>query len=424
MKDEADVKRSASGAYAWVILAISVLIVFLVSGARSGFTVFVAPMERELGWDRASVSAAAALNLAVYGATQPLAGIFTSRFGVKRVLIGGTTLVATGFGGLFWVDSVWYLSLFYGVIFGIGISFASLIPASVLVARWFSHRQGLTQGMVAAARPAGQILFVPVVAALILGFGWRTSYLLTGLFVALAIPLIYWLVRERPSGESNGSARSPPIGTDAELENHHRLHTAQRSFVFWALAVGFFTCGFTDQFVALHLVPFAEGAGVPGVAAANLFALLSAAGVFGSLVSGWLSDVFSPKHCLVLAYGLRVLAFPMLLLFMVEANVLWLVSFAIIFGLTFIANMAPAVRIVRDTYGMEATGRLIGWLLFGHQIGGAAGTYLGGLIYKETHSYELAFILMILVAFLGVCFTIHLRPWQQVNPHRTAETSR
>ncbi|MGH3343246.1 MAG: MFS transporter [Carbonactinosporaceae bacterium] len=408
MKDAAGVKRSVSPGYAWVILGISTLTVFLVSGARSGFTVFVAPMETDLGWDRATVSAAAALNLAVYGATQPLAGMFTSRFGVKRVLIGGTTLVAAGFGGLFWVDSAWYLLLFYGVIFGIGVSFASLIPASVLVARWFSHRQGLTQGTVAAARPAGQILFVPLVAALILEFGWRGSYLLTGLFVALAIPFIFWLVRERPADEIHDAGRNPTITAEADNESGHTLRTWPRSFTFWALAFGFFSCGFTDQFVALHLVPFAESTGLHSVAAANLFALLSAAGIFGSLTSGWLTDIFSPKYCLVLAYGLRVLAFPILLAPTAD-NVFWLVLFAIIFGLTYIANMAPTVRIARDTYGVGATGGVIGWLLFGHQIGGASGTYLGGLIYKETHSYQLAFIIMMLVALLGVCFTLRLR---------------
>jgi MFS family permease len=201
--------------YGWVIVAVSVLIVFLVSGARSAFTVFIAPMEGDLGWERATVSAVAALNLVVYGVTQPLAGTMTDRFGAKSVMVGGTVFVAAGFGGLFWVSSVWYLAVFYGVLFGIGVSFASLIPTSVLVARWFDRRQGMAQGIVTAARPAGQTIFVPVVAALILALGWRETYLALGLAMAVSIPLILWNPHRRAplAKPSLDRKRRSPCGT-------------------------------------------------------------------------------------------------------------------------------------------------------------------------------------------------------------------
>ncbi len=289
MKDRSPTTWSFS--YGWIIVAISVLVVFLVSGARSAFTVFITPMEGDLGWDRASVSAAAALNLLVYGVTQPLAGTFTDRFGARATILGGTLLVAAGFGGLFWVTSVWYLSLFYSVIFGIGVFFASLIPTSVLVARWFDRRQGMAQGIVTAARPAGQTIFVPVVAALILAFGWRETYLAVGVAMVVSVPLVLWFVRERPPEQDEASEEQ----TD-EPRGAFSMRSALGTFTFWALAVGFFVCGFTDQFVAIHLVPFAEGEEISSVTAANSFAVLSAAGVVGSVAAGWLSDIFSRKR--------------------------------------------------------------------------------------------------------------------------------
>lgn len=405
MKDTSEASSFSRFSYAWLIVAVCTVVVFLVSGARSAFTVFIAPMEEDLGWGRASVSAVTALNLVVYGATQPLAGRFTDAFGAKKVLVGGALLVAVGFGGLFWVSSIWYLSVFYGVVFGIGVSFASLIPTAVLVARWYDRKQGTAQGIVTAARPAGQTVFVPIAAALIVFLGWRSTYLLVGIAMLVAVPLVLWLVRERPQAQGCGV----PHRSSAVAPGEARSTSLLRDSTFIALAVGFFFCGFTDQFVAIHLVPFGQAVGISSVTAANAFAVLSAAGVIGSVAGGWLSDLFSDKYMLTLVYGLRVVSFPMLFVVALNDSVLWMFVFAAIFGVTFIANMAPAVGIIRDGYGTAATGRLVGWLLFGHQLGGAAGTYLGGLIYELTHSYTLAFAIMALGALVAVCFTLGIR---------------
>jgi MFS family permease len=392
--------------YGWVIVAISAVVIFLVSGARSAFTVFIAPMEGDLGWDRTVVSSIAALNLAIYGITQPLAGTLTDRFGAKPVMIGGTLLVAVGFGGLFWVSSVWYLAVFYGVLFGAGISFASLVPTSVLVARWFERRQGMAQGVVTAARPAGQTIFVPAVAALILAVGWRETYLAVGIAMAVSIPLVLWFVREQPEDSNLDDSSS---GYQAQPAATVPMRVVSGTFAFWALAVGFFVCGFTDQFVAIHLVPFAQGIGISSVTAANAFAVLSASGVVGSVAAGWLSDVFSRKYALVLIYSLRVLSLPLLIVVAENGSLLLLYAFALMFGLTFIANMAPTAGIVRERYGLSSTGALMGWLLLTHQVGGAIGTYLGGLIYEIAGGYAPAFVLMTIAAGIGATISLGIR---------------
>lgn len=400
--------------YGWIIVGISAVAVFLVSGARSAFTVFIVPMESDLGWDRATISGVAALNLVIYGVTQPLAGTLTDRFGAKLVMATGAILVAVGFGGLFWVSSVWYLVLLYGVVFGTGIALASLVPTSVLIARWFDRGQGSAQGVVTAARPAGQTIAVPAVAALILALGWREAYLAVGAAMALSIPFIFWLVRERPPEES--SSRTPAAAQQlSKPDPAVSLYAATGTFAFWALAAGFFACGFTDQFIAIHLVPFAEDIGIPRITAANSFAALSAAGILGSIAAGWMSDTLSRKHTLTFVYGLRVVSLPLLLVVAKTGSIALLYVFAILFGVTFIANMAPTASLVRGNYGLASTGAIMGWLLLTHQIGGAAGTYLGGVIYDATGGYPAAFLLMTAVALIGTVINVFIR-----EPNRPA----
>lgn len=187
------------------------------------------------------------------------------------------------------------------------------------------------------------------------------------------------------------------------------MRSALGTFAFWALAVGFFVCGFTDQFVAIHLVPFAEGIGISSVTAANAFAVLSAAGVVGSIAAGWLSDISSRKGALAIIYGLRALSLPLLVFVVGSGDLVLLYAFALVFGFTFIANMAPTVGIVRARFGLLSTGVLVGWLLLTHQIGGAAGTYLGGLIYDGSGSYAPAFVLMAAAALVGALVSLGIK---------------
>src|SRR3990167_751495 len=59
---------------AWVVLGAVIVIMLLASGLRAVFGVFIKPMEATFGWDRASLSGAAALSLLLLGAVGPVVG--------------------------------------------------------------------------------------------------------------------------------------------------------------------------------------------------------------------------------------------------------------------------------------------------------------------------------------------------------------
>jgi predicted MFS family arabinose efflux permease len=71
--------------------------------------------------------------------------------------------------------------------------------------------------------------------------------------------------------------------------------------------------------------------------------------------------------------------------------------------------MAPTAGIVRERYGLSSTGALMGWLLLTHQVGGAIGTYLGGLVYEIAGGYAPAFVLMTIAAGIGATISLGIR---------------
>ena len=79
--------------YGWYIVATCFFVAFLIVGARNCFGIFVIPMSEELGWNRTTISFAAALGFLVNGMTQPFIGYMFDRLGGRRVITTGLAIM-------------------------------------------------------------------------------------------------------------------------------------------------------------------------------------------------------------------------------------------------------------------------------------------------------------------------------------------
>lgn len=361
----AEARRWGEPTGAWWALGACLLTITLASGARSSFAAFLLPIEAELGLDRAVTAAAGTLSQLAYAVSLPLVGRLALCVGARRVMLASVVVLALGGFGVSAATQAWQVLLFAGLLPGVGFGGSTVVPATALLAGWFGRRLGLAAGVMSSALPAGQSLFVPLAVALIPLWGWRNTYILLGLLLAaVAIPALGWLASDppRPSDSGHAAAPRPRAGLDV-----------------WLLALGYFGCGFTDQFVTLHLVTLLVEAEVEPLAAGGLFSLLMALGILGSVLSGPLADRLSARAMLCSLYLTRALTLPLLLLAGSAERLPLLAVFAVLFGLTYISNQAPGTRLVRDRYGAQAVGPLMGNAGFAHQVGGATGIALGGL---------------------------------------------
>ncbi len=370
---------------AWRALAACVVTLAVASGARLSFSAYFEPIERDTGLDRLTLSVAVSISAFAYGLVLPIVGRLAARYGPHRVLMGGVLLMAIAGIGVVTARRPWQFYLFVGLLPGIGFGAAGHVPGSVLLARWFSRHLGLATGVMVSAIPAGQALFVPLSAALIARYGWRITYILTGLMLAVvALPALWVWGREPeahgPRGPAREAAAVPRAGADI-----------------WVLAGGYFGCGFTDQFVAFHLVALASDRGVGPVAAAGFLSMSLLAGLIGSLASGPLADRWPAAWLLRGLYFARAATLPLLIAVGAGRSGV-LALFALVFGLTYIANQAPTTRYVRDRYGVSAVGPLTGGIALAHQVGAAAGIAAGGLSVRLTGTYESAIVATTVVA--------------------------
>src|SRR5262249_61021295 len=61
--------------YGWLIVATTFWMAMFTGSGRSGFGVFVIPMSEALGWNRSTISLAAALGALISGLSQPFVGV-------------------------------------------------------------------------------------------------------------------------------------------------------------------------------------------------------------------------------------------------------------------------------------------------------------------------------------------------------------
>ena len=382
---------------AWRALTACVLTIALAAGSRFSLAAFFRPIEADTGLDRLTLSVAAAIAALAYGLTLPTMGRLATRYGPRRVLMAGVMLMAVGGFGVVTATRAWQFFLFLGLLPGVGFGAATHVPGTVLLASWFDRRLGLATGIMSSAIPAGQSVFVPLAAALIPALGWRATYILLGMTLAAgALPALWWLAREPVmEGHRETTVTEAPrqrVGIDV-----------------WLVAAGFFACGFTDQFVAFHLVALASEAGVNPLVAAGFLSFALVAGIAGSVASGPVADRWRAGWILAGLYLSRAAVLPLLLL--VGAGRLWVMAaFGLLFGLTYIANQAPGTRLVRDRYGLRAVGRLMGGLGMAHQIGGMAGIAMGGVSVRVWGGYAVAVTVAAGVALAGCLLQLLIGP--------------
>ncbi len=98
------------------------------------------------------------------------------------------------------VYEVWQLYLFYGLIFGVGLSAVDVI-ALTTTARWFPRYRGFMTGIVKVGTGAGQFS-IPLLASILIGaYGWRDTYLFIGALALILLLGLSQLLRPYPEHE-------------------------------------------------------------------------------------------------------------------------------------------------------------------------------------------------------------------------------
>ena len=368
--------------------------------------------------------------MALYGLTAPFAAALMERFGIRRVVVCALLLVALGSGLTVFMTASWQLVLLWGVLVGLGAGSMALSLVATVTGRWFVAKRGLVSGILTAGGAAGQLVFLPLVAWIDAQWGWRAASLGTTAAALAVVPLVAWLLRDRPRDVGavpyGGTAADDvdPVRDGAARTAVQGLLAASRSRAFWLLAGGFFICGLsTNGLVQPHFIPAAHDHGMPVTTAAGLLAVVGIFDIAGTVFSGWLTDRVDPRLLLLAYYGAaRRLAVPAARAVRPDLHAS-MVVFIVFYGLDWVATVPPTLALCREHFGSRAP-IVFGWVFASHQLGSAFAAFGGGVIRDVTGSYDLAWVLAgglcLAAALMSVAIT-RATPPPAVPPASPAE---
>lgn len=372
--------------YGWVVAGTTFLTMLATAGAMGSAGVMIAPLQHEFGWSTADISFALAVRLVLFGLMGPFAAAFMNRFGIRNVVATALLLIAGGLLGSFVMTKVWQLVVLLGLIVGFGTGMTALVLGATVATRWFSKRRGLVVGLLTASNATGQLVFLPLLAALTERLGWRAALCLVIVMLLATMLIVLLLMRNYPA-----EVGLPPFGAAKmvpHVEHDHRLSAllmsplialreASGSATFWVLFATFYVCGLsTNGLIQTHWISLCSDFGVAPVGAAGMLAVIGIFDFIGTIFSGWLSDRYDNRWLLFAFYGLRGLS--LILLPFTDFTVYGLSIFAVFYGLDWVATVPPTVRLAAERFGPEKASLTFGWIFAGHQLGAATAAFGAG----------------------------------------------
>jgi len=398
--------------YAWVVAATTFVVLLVGAAVRATPGVLMVPLEHELGWSSATISIAVSINLLLYGLAGPFCAAIAERVGVRRMIVVAMLLLAGAIALATRIRSPWQLVVLWGFIVGTGTGMIANVLGAVVATRWFAARRGLVLGVLTAATATGQLLFLPILARLAEGPGWRAALWLVAGAALLMVPVAWLFMREtpasvglRPYGASPTDVVAAPRRGNPAVLAIQTLRRSLRHRDFWLLAGTFFVCGAsTNGLIGTHFIPACVDHGIPEVTAAGMLATMGIFDLFGTTGSGWLSDRVDSRWLLFTYYGLRGLSLLFLPHALLEQSGLSI--FTVFYGLDWIATVPPTVRLATEAFGAADAPIVYGWVMASHQVGAGAAALGAGILRTEFGAYNYAFfssgMLCLVAAFLAL----------------------
>ena len=387
------------------IVAVCFLSIFLIFGIRLSFSVFFAEFVLVEGWSNEASAAIFSLNMLVFAATAPLAGLALDRWGPRPVFGFGVCLMA---GGL-WLSSraasLTDLLLSYGFVGGIGLGVTGLGPVASVIAGWTTRaNRGRAIGIAFAGTGLGSLFFVPLSNLLITRFGWRDAYLFLALVCLLVLlPLMARGLRRPPQSRRLLSRRREPGLAWRKL---------LRNPVFWALLIAAATTMGPVRSLTVHQIAYMESVGVARTTAANVVGLggFLTSGFFIGL--GWVSDRFGRATAYSIgAAGLLCAVGALVLMRSINPSSL-LIAYALLFALGEGARSSQTTALASDVFQRQGLGFINGLVGGLGGLGAALGPWLVGRLRDESGVYDgglLVVAVMTLVSFAAFWYVARAR---------------
>lgn len=391
--------NSASGANVnrWAI-AIAAFFVQLALGAVYAWSVFLTPVMDYYHVKKPEANLTFTIALLAVGFTAGFGGYFQSRFGPRAIATTGGILYGLGviISGLLPSSQIFLLYITYGIISGIGIGLAYIVPLAMLI-KWFPDRRGFITGLAVAGFGLGAAGIAPLASSLTKpdSLGLNTTFIVLGIIYLIIVVGGAQFFRKAPDGYA------PPGWTPTVQETANRstrdytLAEALRDPRWWVLWLTM-TLNVTAGAALISVAsPLAQNlTGVSSTTAALLVTTNSVFNGVGRLFWGWTSDRLGRPYTFVTMFVIQIIC--VLIIAQISSFGLLIVLAGLIL-LCYGGGFGTMPAFAADFFGAKYSGMIYGAMLTAWGIGAAIGpVIISGIDYKT------ALYIIAAIAFVGL----------------------
>ena len=322
-------------------------------------------------------------------------GMLQDRIGPKKVAIAGGSMLGLGLILSSFATNVTWLYIFYGVLSGLGIGFAYMVPLATCN-KWFPDKRGLISGVGVAGMGLGTIIFTPIGQALISSIGPLVTMRVLGVvFFLLVFIGAQWMVVPpvgyKPAGwMPNETQKSVVNYTQKDM-----MRTAAFPKIWITFMLG---CA-----AGLMMIGQASPIGqtLAGLTVTEAAAIVGVLGIFngvGRIFWGSVSDKLGRMNTIALVSALTGVA--MISFNFVSSAVPFVILISIV-TLCFGGYMALFPAVTADFYGMKFYGGNYGIIYLGWGAAAIVGGWIGTAFSLQTSFYLAA-------SLSGICVVLAL----------------
>jgi OFA family oxalate/formate antiporter-like MFS transporter len=389
-------------------IAIAGVLLQMALGAVYAWSVFRTPLTKQFHWSISQVTLAFTIAIMTLGFASFFGGLWLKKAGPRVVAMTGGLLYGIGiFLASFSNIGLWWLYLSYGVVGGIGLGFAYIVPISVLV-KWFPDRRGLMTGIAVGGFGAGALVTAPIATRLIQSVGVLHTFAYLGIaYVIVAVAAGYFM-QNPPEGWLPEGWQPKKKQSVQKSAGDFTLGEALKTWQWWALWMLLFLNTSAGISVISQEAPlFQELTKITAIVAAGMVGIVSIGNALGRVFWAWISDLISRRTTFVVIFIVQLALF-WLLPSLHTTSMVVLVSLVIL--MCYGGGFGTMPAFAADYFGSLNVGSIYGLLLTAWGFASAFGPLLIAHLREATGSYTSGLHIIAIVMAVSIILPLLVKP--------------
>jgi MFS family permease len=398
--------------YGWKLVAVLWVLDFLNMGfPLFGGAVINTYMLKQIAMERSTYGLGFTLLNLFVGVPSIVVAAAILKWGVRASFAIGSALILLGalWMSLIAREPAHYL-IGFGVIIATGISFATIVPVTTAVTRWFKRYRGRAMAIPLAASGFAGFVGAPLVNKILAANGgnWRQAWEVVAGIAVVSATIALLFVKERP--EDLGQSVDGIMAEEQEATSVANVLVTQlpwtashayKTRAYWLIVVGGLACQFPYFFFIAHWILHLRQHGISAADAAWAMGLFTMGAILGRLIGGWLMDKIPARFAFM--SGLCCYFLGSVLAMQVNSRHFAIaVAAGMLYGGGFGWTFVCMNTMTAHYYGPVAFPKLNGMMLLLTGIVGSPAGLVGGKLFDHYGTYTRAFELNMLIVAIGI----------------------